>query len=84
MDNFDSENEDAFDIPSDLNLVTSEADRVTPGRVSISGALCIPGRSSSGARGLRWFDGMVLSRDELNRFSSEFSNLGCRLISRRE
>lgn len=65
MDNFDSGNEDAFDIPSDLNLVTSEADRVTPGRASISGALCIPGRSRSGARGLRWFDGMVLSRESI-------------------
>ena len=76
LDSLDSRNVDAFHIPSDLNLVTSDADRVTSGRASISGARCIPGRSRSGASGLILFDGInISSRDGLNRFGSEFSNL---------
>lgn len=75
LDSLDSGNVDAFHIPSDLNLVTSDADRVTPGRASISGARCNPGRSRSGASGLILFDGIILRRDGLNRFGSEFSNL---------
>lgn len=67
MDDYDSRNEDGLDIPSDLNLVTSEADRVTPGRASVNGAECIPDGSGSGARGkdcLSMFDGMILSLHE--------------------
>lgn len=75
LDNLDTRNVDAFHIPSDLNLVTSEADRVTPGRASISGVGCIPGRSRSGARGLRLLVGIVLSREKWNRFGLELSNL---------